>query len=430
MATTNKITPFLWFDNQAEEAANFYASVFNNSKIGNVLHNGDAVMVVDFTLDGQPFSALNGGPLFTHNPSVSFYVTCETEAETDAVWQKLVDGGRAMMPLERHDWSAKYGFLQDRYGVCWQISLGNLDEVGGQKFVPCLLFTGPQKGRGEEAVRFYTSLFGRSGIAGILHYGAGEDGPEGSVKHAQFSLEGQTFMIMDNPTDQAYTFNEAASFVVHCDTQDEVDFFWKKLTADGGQESQCGWLKDKFGVSWQIIPEALPRLLAHPDPATAQYAMMAMMQMRKIEIAKLTQDPEAVKTAITVEATVNAPVEKVWHLWTEASHVQNWNNASDDWHTPVAVNDLRVGGSFMYTMAAKEGSFRFDFGGIYDEVVENQLIAYTLTDGRKVSVAFEATSAGTHIVETFEAENIHSLEMQRAGWQAILDNFKKYTEQH
>lgn len=289
MATTNKITPFLWFNGQAEDAANFYVSVFKNSQIGKVLRNGDAVMVVDFTLDGQPFSALNGGPQFT--------------------------------------------------------------------------------------------------------------------------------------------FNEAVSFVVHCDTQEEVDHFWEKLTADGGEESQCGWLKDKFGVSWQIIPEALPRLLADPDPAIAQYAMMAMMQMQKIEIAKLTPDPNAERPAITIEATVQAPVEKVWRLWTVADHIRNWNNASDDWHTPKAVNDLRVGGQFVFTMAAKDGSFSFDFEGVYDDVVENRRIAYTIADGRKVVVTFEPTAAGVHVVETFEAENIHSLAMQQAGWQAILDNFKKYTEQ-
>jgi len=290
MATMNKITPFLWFNGQAEEAANFYTTVFKNSKIGNVFRNGDAVMALDFTLDGQPFSALNGGPQFK--------------------------------------------------------------------------------------------------------------------------------------------FNEAVSFVVHCDTQEEVDHFWEKLTADGGEESQCGWLKDKFGVSWQIIPEALPRLLADPNPTIAQYAMMAMMQMRKIEIAKLTPDPTAEKPAITIEATVQAPMEKVWRLWTEAEHIRNWNNASDDWHTPKAANDLRTGGRFVFTMAAKDGSFSFDFEGIYDDVQENSRIAYTIADGRKVTVTFEPTGSDIRIVETFEAENIHSLDMQRAGWQAILDNFKKYAEQH
>jgi len=147
MATTNKITPFLWFDGQAEEAAKFYTSIFPNSKIEKTVGNGDSVMVVDFSLDGQKFTALNGGPQFK--------------------------------------------------------------------------------------------------------------------------------------------FNESISFVVHCDTQEEVDYFWEKLTADGGEESMCAWLKDKFGLSWQIVPEALPRLLSDPDPVVAQTAMAAMMKMRKIIIADL-----------------------------------------------------------------------------------------------------------------------------------------------
>lgn len=147
MATTNKITPFLWFDGQAEEAARFYTSIFPNSKIEKIMRNGDTVMVVDFSLEGQKFTALNGGPQFK--------------------------------------------------------------------------------------------------------------------------------------------FNESISFVVSCDTQEEVDYFWEKLTADGGEESMCSWLKDKFGLSWQIVPEALPRLLSDPDPAVAQTAMAAMMKMRKIIIADL-----------------------------------------------------------------------------------------------------------------------------------------------
>jgi predicted 3-demethylubiquinone-9 3-methyltransferase (glyoxalase superfamily) len=287
MNKIEKITPFLWFDTQAEEAANFYVSVFGNSSVKKVVRNGEAVMVVDFLLDGQKFTALNAGPMFKFNPSISFFVVCETEAETDLVWQKLSEGGQVMIPLEKQVWSEKYGFLQDRYGLAWQISLGEIAEVG-QKITPSLLFTGPQQGQGAAAVQLYTALFGESSITGIQRYEAGEEGPEGWVKHAQFQLEGQTFMIMDNPMNQAYTFNEAISFVVNCGTQAEVDFFWNGLIADGGEESNCGWLKDKFGVSWQIIPEALPLLLADPDPAVAQRAMNAMLKMRKIEIEKLT----------------------------------------------------------------------------------------------------------------------------------------------
>jgi uncharacterized protein YndB with AHSA1/START domain len=136
------------------------------------------------------------------------------------------------------------------------------------------------------------------------------------------------------------------------------------------------------------------------------------------------------KTAITVKTTIDAPVEKVWKYWSSPEHITQWNNASDDWHTPRAENDLRTGGKFMARMEAKDGSFGFDFGGVYDDVQENKYIAYTMGDGRKVEVTFSGNGNETEIEETFEAENENSLEMQKTGWQTILDNFKKYTETH
>ena len=137
----------------------------------------------------------------------------------------------------------------------------------------------------------------------------------------------------------------------------------------------------------------------------------------------------APKTAITVETTVKAPVGKVWKLWTTPAHITKWNTASKDWHTPRAENDLRVGGRFFSRMEAKDGSFGFDFEGVYDEVKPNELIAYTMSDGRKVKVTFTANGAETKVTETFEPESTNSLEMQRGGWQAILDSFKKYAEE-
>ncbi len=134
------------------------------------------------------------------------------------------------------------------------------------------------------------------------------------------------------------------------------------------------------------------------------------------------------KTVIKVEATINAPVEKVWEYWTKPEHITQWNNASDEWHTPSATNDLRVGGSFVARMEAKDGSMGFDFGGVYDEVRDHQYIEFILGDDRKVKVTFSSQGNTTKVVESFEAENTHSLEMQKGGWQAILDNFKKYTE--
>lgn len=426
MSRVQKISPFLWFDHQAEAAAQFYTTVFDG-QIGSAMRNGDAVMVINFTLDGQKFAALNGGPMFQINPSISFFVLCESEAETDSVWQQLSEGGKALMPLERYPWSEKFGWVQDRFGLSWQVMLGKKSDMGGQNFTPSLLFCGPQQGRAEEAIQFYTGLFHQSAASDIRRYGPEMASREGQVTYAQITLEGQSFVLMDSGVDQPFSFNEAVSLVVNCKDQEEVDFFWDKLTADGGQESQCGWLKDKFGVSWQIVPEALPRLLSDPDPAVAQRAMQNMMQMRKIEIAKLTAEP-APKTAITVESTVDAPVDKVWKLWTDAQHIRNWNNASDDWHTPKAMNDVREGGTFLITMAAKDGSASFDFGGRYDEVVEHRRIGYTIVDGRKVQVSFQPDGGSTHITETFEAERMNPVEMQRGGWQAILDNFKKYAE--
>jgi len=134
------------------------------------------------------------------------------------------------------------------------------------------------------------------------------------------------------------------------------------------------------------------------------------------------------KTVLTVETTVNAPVEKVWEYWTKPEHIIKWNSASEDWHTPRAENDLRVGGNFSARMEAKDGSFGFDFGGTYDAVTTNKHIAYTIGDGRKVVIDFTPEGDGIKVVESFDAESTHSLEMQQGGWQAILDNFKKYTE--
>lgn len=136
------------------------------------------------------------------------------------------------------------------------------------------------------------------------------------------------------------------------------------------------------------------------------------------------------KKNIIVETNILAPIEVVWQYFTDPEHVVHWNNASPDWHTPKAENDLQVGGKFSYTMAAKDGSFSFDFWGIYDTIKENQLLEYTLGDDRKVSVAFISVGDDSKIVETFEAESQNTVELQKSGWQAILDNFKKYVEEN
>lgn len=284
-----KITPFLWFDYQAEEAVNFYTSLFKNSQVGNVARYGEAgpgpvgtVMTVSFQLDGQDFTALNGGPEFKFTPAISLFVNCDTEEEVDRLFAKLSAGGRVLMELDKYPFSDKFGWIEDRYGVSWQLNLAS----GAQKITPFLTFVGKQHGKAEEAMKLYVSLFKNSSIQAIQRYGPGSGESEGIVMHARFSLDGQEFMALDGGLEHDWTFSEAVSLFVNCMTQEEVDKLWQKLT-EGGEESQCGWLKDKFGVSWQIVPEDLGKYLGGDDAGGARRAMQAMLQMKKLDIEKI-----------------------------------------------------------------------------------------------------------------------------------------------
>ncbi|SMO93751.1 VOC family protein [Gracilimonas mengyeensis] len=297
--STQKIIPHLWFDDQAEEAAHFYMSLFNKHSVetdktyyneaGQEIHGKKAgsVMTVDFELDGYKMIALNGGPHFKFTPAISFYVTCSTENEVDELWKALSNGGTPLMPLDQYEWSKKYGWIKDKFGLSWQISLGKLDDVHGQKIIPCLMYVS-KEGEAEEAITLYTSLFDNSEITGILRYGKDENQPEGSVKHSQFLLnKEEVFMAMDSSSEHAeFTFNEAISLLVQCEDQDEINHFWEKLSAAPKAE-QCGWLKDKFGLSWQVVPKGMNEMLNADDPQKTKRAMNAMLQMKKLDIQKL-----------------------------------------------------------------------------------------------------------------------------------------------
>lgn len=275
----NKIYPCLWFDNNAKEVASFYCSIFNGSSI-----TSENPIVVSFKLGGEKFIALNGGPLFKPNPSISMFALFETEDETKSVWDKLNDGGTVLMPLNAYPWSNLYGWAQDKFGISWQVYTGSMNNVG-QRFTPLLMFTGAQNGNADNAIQFYTSLFPNSSVNGIARYAAGEGDVEGRVKHAQFILNDHVFMAMESSGPHDFTFNEAISIVVECDTQEDIDHYWNTFTKDGGQESMCGWLKDKYGVSWQIVPSVLGSLMS--DPEKSPRVIQAFMQMKKFEIEKL-----------------------------------------------------------------------------------------------------------------------------------------------
>jgi len=285
-----KITPHLWFDKEAKEAAEFYASSFTNSKVTNVrtLHNtpsGDCD-IVSFELSGQQFRAISAGPLFKFNPSISFHVKCKTKDEVEALWSKLSESGTALMELGAYPWSERYGWLQDKYGLSWQIIFVGESEIR-QTITPALMFVGHVCGKAEEAVKFYASVFRNAMVDNIIRYGTNaEPDKEGTVRYAAFILEGQEFGVMDSAHKHPFAFNEAISFIVNCDTQEEIDYYWGKLSAEPKAE-QCGWLKDKYGLSWQISPTVLGEMVQDNDRKRVARVTEAFLKMKKFDINAL-----------------------------------------------------------------------------------------------------------------------------------------------
>jgi predicted 3-demethylubiquinone-9 3-methyltransferase (glyoxalase superfamily) len=271
----NSIHPCIWFDGNAKEAAEFYCSIFSNAKI-----TTDTPMVVNFDIWGNKFMGLNGGPMFTINPSISIFVYCKTVEQTDEIYNGLAAGGEPLMAIGKYDWSERYGWIKDKFGLTWQIMLGT-----EEKICPSLLFAGSEFGKAEEAINFYTSVFSNSSVENLQHW-ADETPFAGKVLFSQAKLNNFSLIAMDGPGEHAFAFNEALSFVVTCDTQEEIDYYWNKLT-EGGQESRCGWLKDQFGISWQIVPAILGQLMS--DREKAPRVMQAFMQMKKFDIEKLKQ---------------------------------------------------------------------------------------------------------------------------------------------
>ena len=241
MQTRYKIAPHLWFDKEAKEATELYCSLFPDSKIKNITTITDTPSgdcdIVSFDLAGQPFMAISAGPLFRFNPSVSFMVNFdpskdpEAEKHLNAVWEKLSEGGTSLMPLGEYSFSKRYGWLKDKYGLSWQLILS---DPGGEErpfIVPSLLFTEKVWGKAEEAVEFYTSVFKNAKQGGIYRYPAGtEPDKEGTVMFSDFMIENQWFAAMDSAREHGYTFNEAVSFMIYCDTQDEIDYYWESFS--------------------------------------------------------------------------------------------------------------------------------------------------------------------------------------------------------
>lgn len=284
-----KITPHLWFDTEAVEAAEFYSDVLPDSKVTNVttIHDtpsGDTD-IVSFELMGQPFQAISAGPLFRFTPAVSFAISCTTKEEVDAIWARLSDGGTPLMPLDAYPFSERYGWTEDRYGLSWQVSLVD-GEQAGQRITPTLMFAGEVSGKAEEAIDLYASVFPDSKVGLIARYERDEEpDEEGTIKYADFLLAGQRFAAMDSARAD-HRFNEAISFLVSCETQEEIDHYWDILSAVPEAE-QCGWLKDRYGLSWQIVPSAMDEMMATGTEEQVARVTEAFLKMKKFDLAEL-----------------------------------------------------------------------------------------------------------------------------------------------
>jgi predicted 3-demethylubiquinone-9 3-methyltransferase (glyoxalase superfamily) len=294
-----KITPHLWFDKEAKEAAEFYCAVFPDSKITNLTviqdtPSGDSD-IVSFELWGYSFMAISAGPFFKLNPSISFFVNFDPSRDTnakqrlDAMWAKLSAGGKALMPLDTYPFSERYGWIEDKYGVSWQLILTDPEGEERPPIIPSLLFVGDVCGQAEEATDFYLSVFKDSKRGVIARYPQGmAPDKEGTIMFTDFQLLGQWFAAMDSAHEHHFAFNEAVSLMVNCDTQAEIDYYWEKLSAVPEAE-QCGWLKDKYGVSWQIVPTAMGDMMGKGTPEQINRVTQAFLKMKKFDLETLKQ---------------------------------------------------------------------------------------------------------------------------------------------
>lgn len=293
----HKIIPHLWYDKEAKEAAEFYCSVFPDSMITNIstLHDtpsGDCD-IVSFELSGQPFMAISAGPYFKLNPSISFFLNFDLSRDKnarknlDATWKKLSNGGTVLMELDKYPFSERYGWLQDKYGLSWQLILSDPDGEERPFIVPSLMFTGDVCGKAEEAVKFYLSVFNNTKQGIVARYPEGmEPDKEGTIMYTDFMIEGQWFAAMDSAGEHTFAFNEAVSLMVSCNDQKEIDYYWDKLTAVPESE-QCGWLKDKYGVSWQIHPAMMDEMMKNGTRKQVDRLTQAFLPMKKFDIAAL-----------------------------------------------------------------------------------------------------------------------------------------------
>jgi predicted 3-demethylubiquinone-9 3-methyltransferase (glyoxalase superfamily) len=297
MSLVQPITPHLWFDTQAREAAAFYSAIFPRSRVDSIVTLRDTPSgdcdVVSFTLCDQPFMAISAGPIFRFNPSISFMVNFDcsrdpdARARLDATWRGLVEGGQALMPLQAYPFSPHYGWVQDRFGLSWQLILTDAAREPRPGIIPALMFTGAHHGQAEAAGAYYRGVFedSRSGQFVRQPPEAGES-VAGTVLFSDFRLDRTWFVAMDSAHPHGFAFNEAVSFIVSCRDQAEIDRYWAQLSHVSEAE-QCGWCKDRFGISWQVTPQRLGELMNSGDPTLVDRVTRAFLPMHKLDLAAI-----------------------------------------------------------------------------------------------------------------------------------------------
>ncbi len=285
-----KLVPHLWYDKEAVEAANWYVSLFEASSILNITTitdtpSGDAE-IVEFQLAGFRFSAISAGPYFKFNPSISLMVTCSKAEEVDRLHAALSDGGTELMPLGEYPFSKRYVWLQDKYGLSWQLMLDE-NRKDLQKIRPSMLFAGDVCGRAKEAIDYYLSVFEESDKGLINNYADGEAADQrAKINYGEIDILKTQLVVMDHGYGGEFTFNEAFSFMVLCDNQEEIDYYWDKLSYVPEAE-QCGWLKDQFGLSWQIVPADLNEILFRGSKEEVQRITQEFLKMKKFDLKAL-----------------------------------------------------------------------------------------------------------------------------------------------
>lgn len=287
---SHKITPFIRVTEKGEEIAQYYVDIFTSVQPWSAAITKTNPAVTSFEIYGQSLATLIGwpNPSAAITPAVSLSLWIKDKDQTKQIWDKLSQWGLVMMEFADYPRSAWYGRCNDKYGVSRQIMYDNRTETTDNKLIPSLMFTGANNGKAQEAMNLYTSLFPASKIESINTYGDmwWPDAPN-NIAHAEFTLVNQLFIAMDSTWPHQFNFTDGISFAVSCIDQAEIDYYWNALILDGGEELQCGRWRDKYGVTWQIFPLALPESLFQEDKEKAQYAMQAMMKMKKIIIADL-----------------------------------------------------------------------------------------------------------------------------------------------